>query len=128
MLSHTQLFANSRTEACQASLTFTISPCLLKFKSTESVMPSNHLILCHSLLPISVYSSDLLPKKERCKLLYLTACRTCNRAFPKAPQMQHAQKSTVRIKFFKTLKQSKVYSKQTSTKKKKKKKQVTLKQ
>ena len=35
--------------------------------------------------------------------------------------MQHAQKSTVRIKFFKTLKQSKVYSKQASTKKKKKK-------
>ena len=36
--------------ACQAFLSFTISPSLLKLISTESLMPSNHLILCHSLL------------------------------------------------------------------------------
>ena len=34
----------------KASLSFTISQCLLKFMCTESVMPPNHLILCHSLL------------------------------------------------------------------------------
>ena len=34
----------------QASLSFTISPSLLKLMSVESVMPSNHLILCHPLL------------------------------------------------------------------------------
>ena len=34
------------TTAHQASLSFTISQSLLKFTSTESVMPSNHLILC----------------------------------------------------------------------------------
>ena len=34
----------------QASLSFTISQSLLKFVSIESVMPSNHLILCHPLL------------------------------------------------------------------------------
>ena len=35
---------------CQASLSFTISQSLLKLMSIESVMPSNHLILCCSLL------------------------------------------------------------------------------
>ena len=34
----------------QVSLSFTIYQSLLKFMSNESVMPSNHLILCHPLL------------------------------------------------------------------------------
>ena len=38
------------TVACQASLADTISLSLLKLMSIESVMPSNHFILCHSLL------------------------------------------------------------------------------
>jgi len=38
------------TAACQASLSITSSWSLLKLKSTDSVMPSNHLILCHPLL------------------------------------------------------------------------------
>ena len=50
LLSHVQFFATPWTAACQASLSFTISQCLLKLMSIESVMPSNHLILCHSLL------------------------------------------------------------------------------
>ena len=37
------------TAAYQTSLSFTISQSLLKLRSIESVMPSNHLILCHSL-------------------------------------------------------------------------------
>ena len=41
---------NPQTEACQASLSFTVSQSLLKFMSIELVMPSNHLILCYSLL------------------------------------------------------------------------------
>ena len=40
----------SWTSACQASLSFTIFWSLLKLKSIESAMPSNHLIHCHSLL------------------------------------------------------------------------------
>ena len=40
------LFATPRTAARQASLSSTISQSLLKFMSPESVMPSNHLILC----------------------------------------------------------------------------------
>ena len=43
-------FATPWTAACQASLSFTISWNLVKLTSIESVMPSNHLILCHPLL------------------------------------------------------------------------------
>ena len=49
-LSCVQLFATPWTAAHQASLSFTISRSLLKPTFTESVMPSNHLILCHPLL------------------------------------------------------------------------------
>ena len=50
LLSHVQLFATPRAAASQASLSFTISLSFLKLMSIESVMPSNNLILCHSLL------------------------------------------------------------------------------
>ena len=48
--SFTKLCPAAWTAARQASLSFTISQSLLKFMSIESVMPSNHLILCHPLL------------------------------------------------------------------------------
>ena len=48
-LSHVWLFATPWTAACQAPLSFTISWSLLKLMPVESVMPSNHLILCHPL-------------------------------------------------------------------------------
>ena len=53
------------TAVCQASLSFTMSQSLHKFRSIESVMPSNHFILCHPLLlllsvfpSIRVFSND----------------------------------------------------------------------
>ena len=49
-VSHVQLFVTPWTAACQASLSFTISQSFLKLMSTESVMPSKHVILCHPLL------------------------------------------------------------------------------
>ena len=49
-LSRVQLFETPWTAALQASLSITNSRSLLKLMSTESVMPSNHLILCHTLL------------------------------------------------------------------------------
>ena len=49
-LSRVRLFATPWTAAHQASLSITNSWSLLKRKSIESVMPSNHLILCHPLL------------------------------------------------------------------------------
>ena len=45
-----RLFATPRTAACQASLSITNSQSSLKLMSIESVMPPNHLILCHPLL------------------------------------------------------------------------------
>ena len=44
------LFVTTWSAACQASLSFTISQSLLKLISIESVMPSNHVILCCPLL------------------------------------------------------------------------------
>ena len=50
LLSHVWLFVTPWTAAWQASLSFTISQSLLRLTSIESLMPSNHLILCHPLL------------------------------------------------------------------------------
>ena len=65
-LSHVQLFVTPWTVVHQASLSFTIFWSLLKLMSIESVMPSNHLILCHPLLllpsiflSIRVFSNEL---------------------------------------------------------------------
>ena len=57
-LSRVWLFVTSSTAACQASLSITNSWSLLKLMSVESVMPSNHLILCRPLLlPPSIFLS-----------------------------------------------------------------------
>ena len=58
LLSRVWLFATPWTAAHQASLSITISQSLLKPMSIESVMTSNHLILCHPLLlPPSIFPS-----------------------------------------------------------------------
>ena len=64
LLSCVQLFATPWTAARQASVSITNSLSLLKLMSIESVMPSNHLILCRPLLlpssfpSISVFSNE----------------------------------------------------------------------
>ena len=50
LLSNVWLFEAPWTAVCQASLSITNSQSLLKLMSVESVMPSNHLILCCPLL------------------------------------------------------------------------------
>ena len=50
LLSHVQLFVTPWIAAHQASLSITNSQSLPKPMSIESVMPSNHLVLCHPLL------------------------------------------------------------------------------
>ena len=52
-LSRVRLLVTPWTAGRQASLSITISWNLLKLMSMESVMPSNHLILCHLLLLLS---------------------------------------------------------------------------
>ena len=66
LLNHVWLFATPWTITHQASLSFTISWSLLKLMSTESVVPFNHLILCHPILllpsifpSIRVFSNEL---------------------------------------------------------------------
>ena len=51
------LFVTPWTAALQASLSFTVSHGLLKLMSIESVMPSDHLILCHPLLLPPIFPS-----------------------------------------------------------------------
>ena len=64
-LSYVQCFVTPWTGACQASLSITISLSFLKLMSIESVMPSNHLILCHHLLFLpSTFSSIRLFSSE----------------------------------------------------------------
>ena len=56
LLSRVRLFVTPWTTACQAFLSITNSQSLLKLMSIQSVMPSNHLILCHPLLlPPSIF-------------------------------------------------------------------------
>ena len=66
LLSPVQQFVTPWTAACKASLSFTNSWSLFRLTSIESLMPSNHLILCHPflLLPqifssIRLFSSEL---------------------------------------------------------------------
>ena len=57
-LSHVRLFATPWPAALQASLSITNSRSLLKLIFIMSVIPSNHLILCHPLLlPLSIFPS-----------------------------------------------------------------------
>ena len=56
-LSCFQLFVTPWTAARQASLSITNSQSLLKLMSIELVMPTNHLIFCHPLLPPSIFPS-----------------------------------------------------------------------
>ena len=63
-LNQVWLYAILWTVACQASLSFTTPQSLLRFMSIDSVMPSNHLILCYPLLlplvfpSIKIFSSE----------------------------------------------------------------------
>ena len=56
-LSCVQLFVTPWVAACQAPLSFTVSWSLLMFMSIELVMLSNHLIICHPLLLLSIFPS-----------------------------------------------------------------------
>ena len=70
LLSRIQLFVTPCTAAGQASLSITNSQNSLKLKSIESVMPSNHLIVCHPLLLLpSIFPSIRVFSSESALLL-----------------------------------------------------------
>ena len=65
LLTHVRLFATPWNAACQVSLSITNSRSLLRLMSIESVMPSNHLVLCYppspfafSLFNIWIFSNE----------------------------------------------------------------------
>ena len=65
LLSRVQLFVTPEITACQASLSITNSRSLPKPMVIESVVPSNHLILCHPLLLLpSIFPSIRLFSNE----------------------------------------------------------------
>ena len=76
LLRHVQLFAIPWTEACQASLSFSISRSLLKLMSIQLVMPTNHLILCRPLLLLpSVFPSIRVFSNESALLIRWSSIR-----------------------------------------------------
>ena len=78
-LSHIWCFATPWTAAHQASLSFTLSLSLLKLTSTESVMLSNHLILCRSLLLLpSVFPRSWEKIKQASRTVVLKSSRSEN--------------------------------------------------
>ena len=66
MLGRVRLLVTPWTAELQVSLSFTVSQSLLKLMSIESVMLSNHLILCHPLflLPLIFPSRGSLPVSQ----------------------------------------------------------------
>ena len=85
------------TAVCQASLSFTISQSLLKLMSIESVMPSNHLILCCSLLLLpSIFPSIRVFSNE--SALYIRWSKYWS--FSISPSSKHLGLISFRIDWF----------------------------
>ena len=89
LLNCVQLFAIPWTAAYQASLSFTISWSLLKLMSIGSVMPSNHLILCHPLLLLpSVFPSIRVFSSE--SVLHIRWPKYCSFSFSLSPSNEYS--------------------------------------
>ena len=87
-LSCVRLFATPWTAARQASLSITNSWSLLSLMSIESVVPSNHLILCHSLLLPSVFPSISEFSNE--SVLRIRWPKYCSFIFNISPSNKHS--------------------------------------
>ena len=93
------LFAMSWTAAHQASLSFTIAQSLFKLMSIESVMPSNHLILCRPLLLLpSIFPSiRVFPNKS---VLHIRWPKYCSFSFSIGPSNEYLGLISFRIDWF----------------------------
>ena len=98
-LSHVQRSLTPWTAAPQASLSFTISWSLLKLMSIESMMPSNHLILCHPLLLLtSIFPSIRGFSKE--SGLQIRRPKYWSFSFNVSPSNEHSGLISLRIDWF----------------------------
>ena len=94
--------ANPWTAAHQASLSITNSRSLLKFIPIESVMPSNHLVLCHPLfLPPSIFSSIRVFSNE--SVLHIRWPKYWSFSFNISPFNEHSGVISFRIDWLELL-------------------------
>ena len=99
LLSCVWLFATMWTSASQASLSFTISQGLLKLMSIESVMPSNHLILCCPLLFLpSIFPSIRVFSNE--SILHIRGPKYWSFSFSISPSNEYSGLIFLRIDWF----------------------------
>ena len=98
MFSHVQLFTTQWTAAHQASLSFAISQTLPKFLSIESVMPPNHLILCHPLLLPSIFPSITVFSSE--SVLHIRWPKYCSFSFSISPSIEYSGVISFTIDWF----------------------------
>ena len=89
------------TVAHQTSLTFTVSQSLLKFRSTESMMPSNPLTLCHSLFLPSILPSIRVFSNELA--LCIRWPKYWSFSFSISPSSEYSALITFRIDWFELL-------------------------
>ena len=95
-LSSVQLFVTLWTAAHQASLSITKSQSLLKLISIESVMPSNHLILCSPLLLLlSIFPSIRVFSNE--SVLHIRWPKYCSFSFSITPFNEYSQLISFRM-------------------------------
>ena len=87
------------TAACQASLSITNSWSLLKFMSIESVMPSNHLILCCPLLLLpSIFPSIRVFSNK--SILYIRWSKYQSFSFSISPSNEYSGLISLRMDWF----------------------------
>ena len=99
LVSRVWLFATPWTAARQASLSITNSQSLVKLMSIESVMPSNHLILCHPLLlPPSIFPSIRVFSNE--SVLHLRWTNYWSFSFNISPSNEYSGLISFRIDWF----------------------------
>ena len=99
LLSHVQLFVTPWTAACQASLSIMNSLSLLKLMSIESVIPSNHLILCHPLLLLpSIFPSIRVFSNESALRIRWPKCWSFS--FSISPSSEYSGLISFRIDWF----------------------------
>ena len=97
-LSHFWLFVTPWTAARQASLFITNSQSLLKLMSIELVMPSNHLILCHTLLLPSILPSIRVFSSE--SVLHIRWPKYWSFSFNISPSNEYSGLISFRIDWF----------------------------
>ena len=99
LLSRVRLFVTPWTAAYQASLFTTNSWGLFKFMSVESVMPSNHLIICQPLLLLpSIFPSIRVFSSE--SVLHIRGPKYWTFSFSISPSKEYSGLTSFRIVWF----------------------------